>query len=104
MESVEQTGEPTRSAGRNNCSPAQWLRRLRCRLAKELISRGYSSKAVAAELKFATNSHFCREFKKVFGASPQQFAPNHFRHMSICGLTGDGSSPDSRITPLVGPV
>ena len=24
---------------------------------------------------FATESHFCREFKKVFGTSPQSFAP-----------------------------
>jgi AraC-like DNA-binding protein len=56
------------------CSPARWLRRLQCHLAKELVLQGYSSKAAAAELKFATDAHFCREFKKVFGASPQQFA------------------------------
>jgi AraC-like DNA-binding protein len=59
------------------CSPARWMRTLQCRLAKELILQGYSSKAAAAELKFATDAHFCREFKKVFGTSPQQFAPNH---------------------------
>jgi AraC-like DNA-binding protein len=58
-----------------NCCPRRWLRDLRCRKAKELIERGYSSKAAAAELKFATEAHFCREFKKVFGVSPQHFAP-----------------------------
>ncbi|HYG34884.1 MAG TPA: AraC family transcriptional regulator, partial [Clostridia bacterium] len=55
------------------CTPSQWLRELQCRRAKNLISQGYSSKAAAAELKFATDSHFCREFKKVFGAPPQSF-------------------------------
>src|SRR2546421_12374041 len=45
-------------------TPRQWLRELRCRLAKELIAQGYSSKAVAAELSFSTEPHFCREFKK----------------------------------------
>jgi AraC-like DNA-binding protein len=56
-------------------SPGQWLRKLQCLLAKELISQGYSNKAAAAELKFASESHFCREFKKQFGAPPQTFAP-----------------------------
>jgi AraC-like DNA-binding protein len=59
-----------------HCTPTRWLRELRCRRAKRLILRGYSSKAAAAELKYASAAHFCREFKKVFGASPQRFAPN----------------------------
>jgi AraC-like DNA-binding protein len=59
------------------CTPSRWLRELQCRLAKELIAQGYSNKAAAAELKFASESHFCREFKKIFGTSPQTFAPNH---------------------------
>ena len=62
-----------------HCTPTQWLRELRCRLAKRLILQGYSSKAAAAELKYATISHFCREFKKVFGVSPQCFAPSSVR-------------------------
>ena len=57
-------------------SPQKWLRDLQCRLAKDLILRGYSSKAAAAELKFSTAAHFCREFKKAFGAAPQTFGPN----------------------------
>src|SRR5215510_7025267 len=59
------------------CTPSQWLRELQCRLAKQLISQGYSSKAAAAEMKFSTDAHFCREFKKVFGTPPQTFAPAH---------------------------
>lgn len=58
-------------------TPSRWLRELQCRLAKDLIAQGYSTKAAAAELKFANGSHFCREFKKVFGTSPQTFAPTH---------------------------
>lgn len=58
-------------------TPSQWLRELQCRLAKQLISQGYSSKAAAAELNFATDAHFCREFKKIFGTPPQSFAPAH---------------------------
>jgi AraC-like DNA-binding protein len=68
------------------CTPRLWLRRLQCRLAKELISQGYSSKAAAAELNFATEAHFCREFKKVFGASPQCFGPNQLSLFSEIGL------------------
>lgn len=61
------------------CTPGHWLRQLQCRLAKDLICKGYSNKAAAAELKFASASHFCREFKKAFGASPQTFAKAHLR-------------------------
>lgn len=53
------------------CTPSRWLRQLQCRLAKQLISQGYSNKAVASELRFSSQSHFCREFKKVFGTSPR---------------------------------
>lgn len=56
------------------CTPSRWLRLLQCRLAKQLICQGYSNKAVASELKFSSQSHFCREFKKVVGTSPKNFA------------------------------
>jgi AraC-like DNA-binding protein len=69
-----------------NCTPSQWLRELQCRLAKDLIAQGYSSKAAAAEVKFATDAHFCREFKKVFGTSPQSFAPNRLGCLSLTVL------------------
>ena len=60
-----------------HCTPSRWLRDLQCRLAKQLISQGYSNKAVVTELKFSSESHFCREFKKIFGTTPQSFAPPH---------------------------
>jgi len=71
---------------RFQCTPRRWLRELQCRLAKELVARGYSTKAAAAELHFATDAHFCREFKKVFGASPQAFGPNQLGLFSENGL------------------
>ena len=54
-------------------TPGQWLRRLQCWMATELVARGYTTKEVAVELKFSNASHFCREFKKNFGASPMKF-------------------------------
>jgi AraC-like DNA-binding protein len=55
-------------------------------LAKQLISQGYSSKAAAAELNFATDAHFCREFKKIFGTPPQTFAPAHGMSLKLSVL------------------
>jgi AraC family transcriptional regulator len=57
-------------------TPRKWLREFQCRSAKLLIQRGYSNVAVVAELKFASESHFCREFKKFHGVSPQTFSPS----------------------------
>jgi AraC-like DNA-binding protein len=79
------------------CTPSRWLRQLQCRLAKDLIAQGYSSKAAAAELKFATNAHFCREFKKVFGASPQNFAPNHVGFLKLSDLEKNGAFRSSQV-------
>ena len=83
-----------------NCTPSQWLRELQCRLAKDLVAQGYSSKAAAAELKFATDAHFCREFKKVFGTSPQTFAPNRLGYLSLAALDRPGR--DVRETDALG--
>jgi AraC-like DNA-binding protein len=71
-------------------TPSRWIRELQCRLAKQLISQGYSSKAAAAELNFATESHFCREFKKVHGSSPQCFAPQESNYLRLLELVRHG--------------
>jgi AraC-like DNA-binding protein len=55
-------------------TPREWLRELQCRLAKQLIEQGYSSKAAAAELSFATDAQLQREFKKIFGFSLKELA------------------------------
>jgi AraC-like DNA-binding protein len=56
-------------------TPRKWLREIRCRKALELVKEGWSNKAIAAELHFADGSHFCHEFKRAFGTSPQMHAP-----------------------------
>ena len=63
-------------------SPSAWSRELRCRLAVTLISTGYSTKATAKELGFASPSHFCHAFKTVYMISPQSFAPGAGDKMS----------------------
>jgi len=71
-------------------TPSQWLRCLQCVLAGELLARGYSTKAVAAELKFANASHFCHVFKKHFGVAPGNFA-------SVCPKVGRTSIIDNNV-------
>jgi transcriptional regulator GlxA family with amidase domain len=60
-------------------SPGPWAKELRCRLARRLLSHGFSSKAVAADVFFASESHFCHEFKNYFGQPPQSFGPRYGR-------------------------
>lgn len=56
-------------------TPREWLRELQCRKGRQFIAQGYSTKAAKTELNFASASHFCREFKKIYGVTPQSFAP-----------------------------
>ena len=91
-------------------TPSQWVRDLRCRLALKLISTGWSSKAVAAELHYWDESHFCREFKRVYRSSPQTFAPGFrpraateqgegvFSQTRRAGLAASGFFPQTRTT------
>jgi len=62
-------------ARRFRLTPELWCRKLRGTDAIALLSRGYSTKAVAIELGFSNESHLCHEFAKLFGKSPQFFAP-----------------------------
>jgi AraC-like DNA-binding protein len=87
---------------RLRCTPSHWLRDLRCRLASVLISQGYSSKAAAAELKFATDAHFCREFKKIFGTSPKSFAPQSLARLAEIQGEPPARHPSSLTTHLQG--
>jgi AraC-like DNA-binding protein len=58
-------------------TPGAWTRDLRLRLAKKLISQGWSDKAVVAELGFTDSAHLCREFRMRCGTTPQDHAPIH---------------------------
>ena len=69
-----------------NVSPKTWTRELRCQLARELIAQGWTSKAVAAELHFANDSHLCGEFKRLYGVPPRTFAPTFRQHENVAFL------------------
>src|SRR5689334_13357 len=53
-------------------TPTEWLRQLRSMLGLEYLKKGYSNKATAKELHYASEAHFCRDFKKVHSQSPQK--------------------------------
>ena len=56
-------------------TPRRWTRALRCRLARQLISDGWSIDAVVAELHFGNASQLCHDFKKLYGITPLSLAP-----------------------------
>ncbi|HTL56803.1 MAG TPA: helix-turn-helix transcriptional regulator [Candidatus Limnocylindrales bacterium] len=56
-------------------TPGIWSRQLRCRIARQLITEGWSNKAVAAELGFSNESHLCHEFRRFYGGPPRSFGP-----------------------------
>jgi len=63
-------------------TPIKWANEIRCRRAIKLVASGYSTKAIAAELKFGSPSHFCHVFKRTKGLAPQ---------MSDCPITEDSN-------------
>lgn len=54
-------------------TPIEWSREVRLSLAAQLISEGWSTKAVAEKLNFWDAAHLCHEFKRAHGATPQRF-------------------------------
>jgi transcriptional regulator GlxA family with amidase domain len=56
-------------------TPRRWAQELQCQAARDLIQKGYSSKATAGTLGFRNQAEFCRIFKKVYRLSPQHFSP-----------------------------
>jgi AraC-like DNA-binding protein len=60
-------------------NPRRWLRELQCQKARQLIENGYSTKAAALELHFSSEAEFCHAFKRIFGETPQSFAPTPAR-------------------------
>ena len=49
-------------------TPENWARRLRCRLAKDMIVLGSDNKTVVSELKFTDQAHLCHEFQYFYSA------------------------------------
>jgi len=55
-------------------SPKQYIRVLRIELARELLTHSFwTVKQVAAMVGSGDRSHFCRDFKSVFGQAPSDF-------------------------------
>jgi AraC-like DNA-binding protein len=60
-------------------TPVAWMREQRCRRAAVLIAEGCCLKVAGEGLGFASASHLCHEFRKVFGVSPVRFARRLYR-------------------------
>ena len=59
-------------------SPAQFLRSLRMREAGRLLKTTFLSvKEVMYRIGVSDESHFTRDFKKLYGLSPAQFRAHH---------------------------
>ena len=55
-------------------TPKAWIMRERMSLAPPLLAEGLSNKQIAASLSYTCESNFCRDFRRRFGCSPQEFA------------------------------
>src|SRR5690242_15912070 len=55
------------------CSPRDWLNRIRIQEAQRLLLSGESVKKVALDLNFKQVSHFCRQFKLQMSVTPSEF-------------------------------
>jgi AraC-like DNA-binding protein len=55
-------------------TPTRWMREFRCRLVLTLVAEGYTYKAIAAELHFASETHLCHDFRKAYPESPRKIA------------------------------
>jgi len=54
--------------------PKAWIMHQRMSLAPPLLAEGLSNKEVAKALGYTCESNFCRDFKRHFGRTPQEFA------------------------------
>ena len=59
--------------------PLQYLRSLRMQKARKLLETTFLSvKQVMFEVGLKDESHFVRDFKRVYGASPAEYRRRHF--------------------------
>jgi len=54
-------------------SPQLWIDDLRMRHAFALLASGTALKFVAAELCYKQYSHFCAQFRRIYGINPQAY-------------------------------
>ena len=55
-------------------TPKAWITHERMSFAPPLLADGLSNKEVAGSLSYTCESNFCRDFKRYFGRTPQEFA------------------------------
>ena len=60
--------------------PSKYLRRLRFERARELLCQkaDKSVKEIMASVGFSDESHFVRDFRKMYGESPRAYRLHHF--------------------------
>ena len=73
-------------------SPETWLKHVRLQQAQSLLIGGRTVKEVAHSLCFRQVSHFCREFKRFTGSTPNEFVSIHSSSADPCrcGITNVG--------------
>jgi AraC-like DNA-binding protein len=79
---------------RFNQTPGKWSRELRCRIARQLVSQGWSCKAIVIDLGFVDHAHLCHEFKRIYGVNPRKFAPGWVKSAKA-SIGPDKSSHDA---------
>ena len=61
-------------------SPARYLKSLRMRRAKELLETTFLNiKQIRLQVGIKDESHFVRDFKKIYGRSPSRHRAHHLR-------------------------
>jgi AraC-like DNA-binding protein len=64
-------------------APKEWLRAIRLEDAQKLLLEGLSIKEVAAALGYKQVSHFCREFKRNIGCTPNHFGSHSLGNVAV---------------------
>ena len=90
---LEQTGQPIKSR----------LAKLRLRLAAELLCQDLLVKEIAFRLGYKHHTHFSRQFKKHWGASPKQFQSQKLGWSHAAGRASCRSPAFGTQTPMAGP-
>ena len=63
-------------------TPAQYVKFLRLRKAKELLETSYLSvKVIMANVEMNNESHFVNDFKKAYGLTPARYRVNFSKHI-----------------------
>jgi AraC-like DNA-binding protein len=65
-------------------SPKQFIKLLRLQIAKELLETSFLNiKQITMEIGWNDESHFVRDFKKIYGCSPSKYRTAHLNSEDI---------------------